>query len=378
MKKRAAILSILALIVLSISSCGPAEKQEAKEQAEAYEPEYTEPVIPEADTQPEPEPQPDIKTVTVSATGDCAIGRVHVHGYAESFEDYYDRFGPDYFLEGVRPVFEADDFTLVNCECCLTNETVHVDKEYCIKGYPEYVQIFSGSSVEGATLGNNHNADYGPNSLEETKLAMEWAGISYALNDITGTYETPEGIKIGFVSVSMLGDFPTRSAYMENGLKSLRDQVDILIACPHMGIERENYANGNQQSFMRNCIDWGADLVIGNHPHVLQGSEVYNGKVIMYSLGNFCFGANHNPSDYDTVIYQQTFTFVDGTLQNDINAKIIPCSISSVTGNNTYHPTIYTSEEDIARVIGKMNDFSAHLGGTSFDGNGALITPPAL
>lgn len=59
-------------------------------------------------------------------------------------------------------------------------------------------------------------------------------------------------------------------------------------------------------------IDWGADLLVGTHPHVLQGMELYNGKMICYSLGNFCFGGNRNPKDKDTAIYEQTFTFCDG------------------------------------------------------------------
>ncbi|MBO6215561.1 MAG: CapA family protein [Lachnospiraceae bacterium] len=342
---------------------------------ETAEPEAIDPAEIEFETSEpsEPaEPEPDITTVTVSATGDCAIGRVHIHGYNLSFEDYYDRNGPDYFMKNVREIFREDDFTLINCECTLTNETVHVDKEYCIKGYPEYVQILSGSSVEGATLGNNHNADYGEQSLVDTEETLDGAGIQYALNDHYGIYETESGIRIGFVSVSMLGDFPTRSSYMETGLTALRDQVDILIACPHMGIERENYANSNQVAFFRQCVDWGADLVVGNHPHVLQGMEVYKGKVIAYSLGNFCFGANHNPSDYDTVILQQTFTFVDGELQNQINARIIPCSVSSEKNNNNYQPTPYEEAEDIDRVITKMNDFSKGLGDIYFDADGAL------
>ena len=387
MSKRVAGLCVILLMLLSgcgfedvigsvegISDLfGAGDAEEAPETV-YEEPEEYETFYDVEETVPEPaEPEPDIVTVTVSATGDCAIGKVQVHGYPRSFDNYYDDNGPDYFLENVRPIFEADDFTLVNCECTLTNETAQEDKEYCIKGKPEYVQIFSGSSVEGATLGNNHNADYGEQSLYDTENTLTEAGIQYGLNDHYGIYETESGITIGFVSVSMLAD---RSAYLKEGLETLRDQVDILIACPHMGVERENYANGRQQEIFHNCVDWGADLVIGNHPHVLQGAEVYNGKVLMYSLGNFCFGANHNPNDYDTVIFQQTFTFVDGVMTDQIDAGIIPCSISSdppEAHNNNYQPTPYSQPEDIARVIEKMNDFSSGFSGTVyFDEQGNL------
>ena len=71
------------------------------------------------------------------------------------------------------------------------------------------------------------------------------------------------------------------------------------------------------------AIDNGADLVLGHHPHVLEGIEVYNGKNIVYSLGNFCFGGNSNPSDKDTMIFQQTFTVQNGELVEDNVTNII-------------------------------------------------------
>ena len=95
----------------------------------------------------------------------------------------------------------------------------------------------------------------------------------------------------------------------------LREEgADLVIACCHWGIEGDHYPNDYQQKLAHQVIDWGADLLVGTHPHVLQGMELYNGKMICYSLGNFCFGGNRNPKDKDTAIYEQTFTFVDGVL----------------------------------------------------------------
>ena len=75
-----------------------------------------------------------------------------------------------------------------------------------------------------------------------------------------------------------------------------------------------------QKKLAHLAIDEGADLVIGHHPHVLEGIEKYNGKYIAYSLGNFCFGGNKNPSDKDTMIFQQTFTIdADGKVADDDN-----------------------------------------------------------
>jgi poly-gamma-glutamate synthesis protein (capsule biosynthesis protein) len=144
------------------------------------------------------------------------------------------------------------------------------------------------------------------------------------------------------------------------------------VACCHWGIEREHYPNSYQTNLGHALIDKGADLVIGNHPHVLQGIEEYNGKIIVYSLGNFSFGANKNPTDKDTAVYQQTFTFVDGVLQADISAKIIPSRLSSHDSYNDYCPVI--AEGDKARnIIKRMNEYSAPYSGVYFDEQGNLF-----
>jgi poly-gamma-glutamate synthesis protein (capsule biosynthesis protein) len=103
-------------------------------------------------------------------------------------------------------------------------------------------------------------------------------------------------------------------------------------------------------------IDNGADLVLGAHPHVLQGIEEYNGKQIVYSLGNFCFGGNKNPKDKDTMIYVQRFNFKNGELISQ-EYDIIPCSISSVTNRNNYQPTPLEGKE-AERVMEKIKKYS--------------------
>ena len=86
-------------------------------------------------------------------------------------------------------------------------------------------------------------------------------------------------------------------------------------------------------------VDQGVDLVLGSHPHVLQGIEKYKGKYILYSMGNFCFGGNTDPEDKDSMIFQQTFTFVNHELQPDDNISIIPVSVSGVSYCNNYPTT---------------------------------------
>ncbi len=350
--------------------------------------EYEEPAQEETDSQPdtgaaaeEPEPSTDTqsgeplvdtRTVTISAVGDCALGSVQTKGYEGSFYDYYDRYGSDYFFSGVKDIFEADDFTLVNLECVLTNESGRVEKMWNIKGDPEYTELLLDGSVEGCSLGNNHTFDYGEKSHTDTEEALTDAGILFAFNEKTTVYTAENGITIGVVSANTLDGHEQAETYIKDGIRQLKDAgVDLVVVCCHWGIEKEYYPTEYQQEAAHRIIDWGADLIIGNHPHVLQGMEIYNGKVICYSLGNFCFGANSNPSDKDTLIYQQTFTFTDGELMPDIAASIIPCRLSSVTTYNDYQPTVLEGDEKTA-VIDKMNRYSQAYEGISFDDNGTV------
>ncbi len=316
---------------------------------------------------------PAAAAVTISAVGDCTFGVNQKQWYENSFHEYYDLYGADYFMENVRGIFAADDFTLVNLECVFTESEEAVEKSWNMKGFPEYTKIMAQSSIEGCSHGNNHCMDYGLVSLNDTHAALDEAGIVYGYNEHTAVYTTESGIRIGIVSANLLSETEEFENYIRYGIASLREQgADLVIASCHWGYELDNYPTDYQQRMGHNCIDWGADLVIGTHPHVLQGIEYYNGKVICYSLGNFCFGGNRNPTDKDTVIYQQTFTFIDGQLQPQLDARVIPCMVSSHSSYNDFQPMI-AEEEEKQSIIERVNEYSAPYGGTSFDAEGIML-----
>lgn len=321
----------------------------------------------EADTQ-----QPQMSTIVITATGDCTLGNNQEQSYDGSFNSYYDSKGQDYFFGGVRDIFEADDMTLINLECVLSDATERVEKRWNLKGKPEYIGIMTGSSIEACSLGNNHTYDYGQQGLDDTRNVLDNAGIVYGFNDHTGIYETADGTRIGIVSVSLLSQNGDREAYIQNGIAQLREQgAAIVIACCHWGIEGDHYPNDYQQAAAHRIIDWGADLVVGNHPHVLQGMEVYNGKMICYSLGNFCFGGNKNPADKNTAIYQQAFTLINGELQPGIDAQIIPCTLSSVSSYNDFRPKV-ASGEKAQEICNLMNTYSQNCSNIEIDELGKL------
>lgn len=310
-------------------------------------------------------------TITISAAGDVTLGNYLGQDYARSFVQTYEEQGKAYFFQNVLEYFLDDDMTIVNFEGVLTeSEEVQV-KDYNMKGEPEYVYILTEGSVEAVSFGNNHRLDYLAQGSKDTVDMFEEAGIAYAYDTVTGIYET-KGIRIGFVSVNEASQGAAVEKYLKEGIAKLREEeeADLVIACCHWGIEREYYPEDYQKSLGRKCIDWGADLVIGHHPHVLQGVEEYEGKFILYSLGNFCFGANRNPEDKDCMIFQQTFTFVEGERREDRDIRVIPCSVSSVSTRNDYKPTPAQGQE-AGRILERINEYSRDFG-VQFDSEGYL------
>lgn len=325
----------------------------------------------------ETEKEPVVTSVTITATGDCALGALQYHEYSGSFHKYYDSYGASYFFENFKEIFEEDDLTLVNLECVFTTQQDRVEKKFNIKGPLEYTGILTSSSVEAVSMGNNHTEDYGPESTVDTKNALDAAGVVYAINDTIAYYTTDDGTVVAMVSANITGSGNSRDQYLRDGVVEARNQgADLVIACCHWGIEKDHYPNDYQENLGRELIDLGADLVVGNHPHVLQGMEEYKGKIIIYSLGNFSFGANRNPADKDTVVYQQTFTFVDGVLQDDISAKIIPTRLSGHDGYNDYQPAI-ANEKQWSTIIDRVNEYSEPYSGVFFDEQGNLLISDA-
>ena len=161
-------------------------------------------------------PAPVETTLTLTFTGDCTLGTNQKHSYANSFHEYYDRKGADYFLSKVRTYFEEDDLTVVNLEGSLTNSKDLVVKIWNHKGPPEYVSILTGASVEVATMGNNHRLDYDISGCEETEQVLTEAGIGYCYDDRYLIREV-KGIKVGFVSVNEVYDGQEVMTWLQEG-----------------------------------------------------------------------------------------------------------------------------------------------------------------
>lgn len=303
------------------------------------------------------------KTVsfTISAVGDCTFGTDENFAYEGSMPAKYDEVGDfNYFFENVKSVFEEDDLTIVNFEGTLTDSTTREDKQFAFKADKSYAEILTDGFVEAANLANNHSKDYGEQSYNDTMDALDEAGITNFGYDRVAIKKV-KGIKVGLVGTYVLADGLGVKDSMEKNIQDLKDEgAQVIIASFHWGEEKVEYPNDVQVELAHAAIDAGADLVLGHHPHVLQGIEQYKGKNIVYSLGNFCFGGNMYPSDMDTMIFQQTFTLKGGKLQEDNVTNIIPCSISSVEDYNNYQPTPAAGEKE-TEILNKITQRSQGL-----------------
>jgi D-alanyl-D-alanine dipeptidase len=317
----------------------------------------------------------DVKIV-ISALGDVALGQDNRFNYTDSFDYVYERIGGDteYFFSGVVDILSGDDLTIANLETTLYDgdpKTERAEKydygnNYWFIGKPEYANILKAASIEAVTLANNHTYDYGPKGYEATKKALDDAGIKhFGYSD--ALYMEIKGIKVGMAGFNQLGEYEQGldmnifRREVEEMTKKLRGECDMVIVNFHWGKEYEYKPETLQKELAYLAIDSGADLVIGHHPHVLQPIEVYKGRYITYSLGNFCFGGNKKPPDFDTAIFSQTFTFdSDKVLQHISEPVVVPCLLSSQKGYNNYKPMVVTDKAQKKRIYEKL-DFMSYL-----------------
>lgn len=298
--------------------------------------------------------------ITVSSMGDCTLGTDENFNPSTSFNAYYNAQGPDYFFKNVRSILEEDDLSIINLEGTFTDSDQRQEKTFAFKADPEYVSILTGSSIEAANLANNHSRDYGEESYTDTVETLEQAGIASFGYDQVDILEV-NGVKVGLTGIYELAEHLDKQEEVRTNIAALKEAgAQVIIVNFHWGIEKEYLPNDTQKTLAHLAIDEGADLVIGHHPHVLQGIERYKGKYIAYSLGNFSFGGNSNPSDKDTMIFQQTFTVQDGKVEVNDDINVIPCSLSSASGYNDYCPTPLEGSEK-ERVLEKLKEYSANF-----------------
>ena len=291
------------------------------------------------------------ETVTITFLGDCTIGgEDRLKQFDYSFDGYLRQYGYDYFFREVQPIIAKDDLTIANLEGCFLNyESAAVEKTYNFRGSKDYVQVLTGSSVEAVSIANNHIMDYGYDGVTHTVNTLDAASLPWF-----GTFEAREqtwvwqrdDIKIGFVSMEISYWYYRHRNLLKSQVQALRDEgCDVVICVMHGGEEYRARHLRIQEQFAHAVLDYGADIIVGHHPHVLQGVELRDGKTICYSIGNFVFGGNAKVRAPYTAMFQFTLTFSEEGSYLGHQLNIIPALPSGNKENNNYQPVLATGTD---------------------------------
>ncbi len=305
------------------------------------------------------EENPDDFEINLTFAGDCCLSSNLEDRSEGSMLWYIYNYPSTYFFEKVKPFFENDDLTIVNCECAISDRAVGArdkgdDSGYWFKAPTRAANAFVDGSVEAVSLSNNHANDYGEECMQDTKNALDDVDIQWGLRDNIIYYEK-NGFTIAIVCVSFYSYYEV-GVYCLPYLTEAVQNSDYQIVFFHGGTEGIYTPNDWKVQGCHAMIDAGADLVIGSHPHVLQPKETYNGVDIIYSLGNFCFGGNNNPENR-TLIYKYKLNLHrqdSGIELVGSEDEMIPCYVYTGDRNN-WQPAPIEDGETAARVIQFMN-----------------------
>lgn len=248
------------------------------------------------------------RTVTIACVGDMVLGvnypdnapLLPVHDGAHLFDD-------------VKPILQGADIAAGNLEGLLLDKggTVRVVRDpkyaYFFRMPERYIKHFVDAGFDFLTVANNHLRDFGEEGIRSTLRILENSGIAYA--GLKGRCEVDilerDGVRYGFCAFAPFIDMCDIDDFtlVDRLITKLRKEhhCDLVIVTHHGGAEGSTAyrvtrqsefgggcKRGNVYTFSHRCVDAGADLVFGHGPHVVRGMEVYKGKLIAYSLGNFC------------------------------------------------------------------------------------------
>lgn len=276
-------------------------------------------------------PQDHDSKVDMAFVGDILLG--------STVERLLNQHGFEYPYREVLDELRPPDLTIGNLETPVSRRGSPGQKEYSYRSPPEALPALVRAGFDVVNLANNHVLDYGETALLDTLDYLDQAGLRHvgAGRDADNAFQPAvvekNGVRIAFLGFSRVVPFVSWKAgkghpgvadtYEETrpvqAIEQAKRDADLVVVIVHWGIEREDRPEDYQVRLARKYIDAGADLVIGGHPHVLQGLESYKGKWIAYSLGNFIFTTNSYSKTLETIILHASCTR-DG----DCSLKAVP------------------------------------------------------
>jgi poly-gamma-glutamate synthesis protein (capsule biosynthesis protein) len=320
---------------------------------------------------------PKLPLAHVAAVGDLMMSSWVI--------DKVNHFGVDFPFDSTRKLLSAADFAIANLEAPFTaTGTVHKDKKFTFKVPPHFGRGLLNAGIDVVTLANNHMIDYGCEGLINTLSTLDSLGIAYSGGGIDRqTACAPviverKGKRIAFLGFSFTypvefwanssrcGTCHPSEQQLQALIEKSKADADLVVASFHWGQEKRTTPKAYQTYFARKSIDFGADLVLGHHPHVLQGIEIYKGKLIAYSLGNYVFGSlSHNSR---TSIVLSALLGPNGL----IYARVFPIDVYNARVE--FQPKLFYGTDRL-KVIDELNEISAHLnnGESIIDAQGFIL-----
>ena len=272
-------------------------------------------------------------------------------------------------MKNVADIFGSDDYTVVNMEGTLTESTERQDKTFAFKGPAEYTDILKSGNIEAASLANNHSHDYGDQSYNDTISALDSAGIvNFGYDRIA--YAEVKGVKVALIGTYMLAEgLDIKDEMVANINAAKNEGAQVIIVFTHWGIEKETVPGADQVELGHAAIDAGATIVVGSHPHVIQGYENTMVAISYIALVISLLWRQQKPSDKDCMIFQQTFTVTGNDVATDDAINVIPCSISSSSSSNNYQPTPAEGDE-AERILAKIEESNSSIASVSAEVSG--------
>lgn len=297
--------------------------------------------------------------VTLSAVGDIML--------AGSGAATFARDGFQYPFAATSQELRRADISIGNLEAPLSSGgNEFAGKKFRFRVNPKAAGALKRAGFSVLTLANNHIMDFGARGLRETLASLDRQNISYAGagEDIEAARKPAllerNGKKVAFLSYSLTqpveffagekraGAAPGYSRYFQEDIRKARSSADYVVVSFHWGAERAVYPKSYQTEAARRAVDAGADLVIGHHPHVLQGVERYRGGLILYSLGNFAFGSLSRHAETSVMAR----IVLDGGVRE---VELIPLNVRNTEVR--FQPTVLRGKRGL-EVISRLNALS--------------------
>lgn len=227
------------------------------------------------------------------------------------------KIGYTSLLEDRRNIFKESDGVVINLEGPITDAPSRSEESiigsrdnYYFTFEPKSIDFLLENTINIIHIGNNHIDNFGLEGIGQTQDYLEQHSLEYfgavsTLPEKIVLQKTLQGIQFSFVSYNQFSSISGDQIVLV--IEKQKEVSDFVVVYTHWGQEYETISDQKQKDLARAFIDAGADVIIGSHPHVIQEKEVYKGKTIYYSLGNFIFDQYFDTSVRKGLVVRATF-----------------------------------------------------------------------